>query len=504
MAFSTINLDSVNIGNSKKNSTPTAKEMPFHLLILGNFSGDNSKKTPLKPISVDRDNFDEIFARISPVLNLSRINERLTLTELDQFEPDYLYSTLDIFSQLRSLKRRLSNTNTFADAAEEINRWSQTDSELAAQPTQVEEVSAESEINENSGSLLDSILNSSEQQQSNNQHTQPGIAQQIIRDVIAPYITPATNPKQPEYIKITDAAVSDEMSQILHTSQFQALESLWRGLYFLVRRLVTDSKLKIFIADISKAQLLEELTKQGPSSELYRNLIEPYNSVNSHKSWSVIFGHYQFGSHADDVSLLKTLSSYAAECDANFIAEATSTLFECDDIAQQPDYESWNHVLDSEWAKQWNELRNSPLSNHIALGYPRFLLRIPYGNKGGSVENFEYEEMPSPQHNNFLWSNGGLAISYILAASYSEFNWQFKLGQLNEIDRLPVYYYDDEYGDKVAYPSAEILLTEKAAEKITAAGITPCWTVRDSDKIRVGPFVSLSNNATIIAGRWLA
>ncbi len=503
MPASTINLGSVNIGDGKNQSIPTSKEMPFHLLILGDFSAETKSLHPLKPIEIDRDNFEEIFERFSPSLNLELSNESLVFKELEHFEPDYLYNSLNIFGQLRSLKRRLSNTDTYPIAADEINKWTNQEStttiENQPKDTGTEDIQA-------SDNLLDSLLNTTEQrQQSNSQLSPSNIAERIIKDIIAPYISPATNPKQPEYIRITDAAIADEMSQILHSDKFQPLESLWRGIYFLVKRLTTDTKLKIFIADISKEQLTSDLNQDSIlSTELYRNIIEPYNSANSNKPWSLILGHYQFKETVGDIQLLKTLSSYAAECNASFVSELPSTFFGCEDINTKADFENWTYSLEHDVSSAWNELRHSAQSQYLALGYPRFLLRLPYGSMSKSVESFEYEEMTSPVHGNYLWSNGGLAIAYILAASYSEYQWQFKPGQLNEISNLPIHTYTDEHGDKESYPCAEILLTERAAEKIITSGIIPCWSVRNVDAVRVGPFVSANSNSRILSGRWLA
>jgi len=501
MPTSTINLGSVNIGDGKNQSTPTSKDIPFHLLILGNFSAETESHHPLKPIEIDRDNFEDVFERFSPSLNLS--NERLMFKELEHFEPDYLYGSLKLFSELRSLKRRLSNTDTFPTAAEEINKWTNQNSTTV---TENQPINPGTEDIQQPGNLLDSLLDTTEnRQQSTNQISPNNIAERIIKDIIAPYISPATNPKQPEYIKITDSAIANEMSQILHSDKFQSLESLWRGIYFLVRRLTTDSKLKIFIADISQQQLANDLDQDSIlSTELYRNIIEPYNSANSTTPWSLILGHYQFKETVNDIQLLKTLSSYAAECDASFVSEIPSTFFGCEDINKTPDYEDWTYSLEPEVLSTWNDLRSSYQSQHLAFGFPRFLLRLPYGSKSNTVESFDYEEMPSPNHYHYLWSNGGLAITYILAVSYSEHQWQFKPGQVNEITNLPIHIYADEHGDKESYPCAEVLLTERAAEKIIAAGITPCWSIRNTDEVRVGPFISANANPQTIKGRWLA
>src|SRR5579859_6248830 len=77
------------------------KELPFVVGVLGDFSGNPSE--PLKPfrerkfIQIDRDNFDEVMARMRPGLNLwvdntlakdgTQIQANLKFEKLSDFEP---------------------------------------------------------------------------------------------------------------------------------------------------------------------------------------------------------------------------------------------------------------------------------------------------------------------------------------------------------------------------------------------------------------------------------
>src|SRR6201990_1224884 len=77
------------------------RELPFVVGILGDFSGDPTQ--PLRPlterkfIQIDRDNFNEVMARMTPCLNLRVANKladdgsemavSLKFNSLDDFEP---------------------------------------------------------------------------------------------------------------------------------------------------------------------------------------------------------------------------------------------------------------------------------------------------------------------------------------------------------------------------------------------------------------------------------
>src|SRR5262245_24375873 len=92
------------------------KELPFVVGVLGDLSGDNLAEslTPLserKFIQVDRDNFDEVLARLTPGLNLkaentlqgdgSQISVQLKFKKMEDFEP------ANIANQVEPLRKLL-------------------------------------------------------------------------------------------------------------------------------------------------------------------------------------------------------------------------------------------------------------------------------------------------------------------------------------------------------------------------------------------------------------
>jgi type VI secretion system protein ImpC len=50
---------------------------------------------------------------------------------------------------------------------------------------------------------------------------------------------------------VVDNALSDAMRAVLHQSEFQNLESLWRGLDLVLRRIETGPMLQVHLVDMS-------------------------------------------------------------------------------------------------------------------------------------------------------------------------------------------------------------------------------------------------------------
>src|SRR5262245_56499651 len=109
---------------------PARPDAPFRILVLGDPSGRASRLTPganaglatRRPLRVDRDTLDEVIAESAPELQLPLAGAgaapvTIRFTNLDEFHPDSLYQRLGPFEHLRSLRRRLQNPATFADAA---------------------------------------------------------------------------------------------------------------------------------------------------------------------------------------------------------------------------------------------------------------------------------------------------------------------------------------------------------------------------------------------------
>ncbi len=106
------------------------KELPFVVGVLGDFSGQPTE--PLKPmkdrkfIQVDRDNFDDVLARMTPALQMrvqntitadgSEMPVALKFNKMDDFEP------AAIVEQVPALKRMLEARNQLRDLLSKADR----------------------------------------------------------------------------------------------------------------------------------------------------------------------------------------------------------------------------------------------------------------------------------------------------------------------------------------------------------------------------------------------
>lgn len=485
----------------------TQADSPFCIAVLGNFSNGLKKTSELKNkrrlIEIDRDNLEEIMAGFKIKLNLNLSDSEtinIELNELDDFHPDELYEKLESFSKLRSLRRRLKSKSNFADAAAEIQGW--LPEVKQTQTTTAKQTSSDNNPDPviSSGNLLDDILGSHQGQSENNATAEATHIDKLIKSIVAPYVEPAADPRQDDMIAVVDKATESHMRDILHHPDFQAMESAWLSLYFLIKRIETGTKLKIFILDITKQELQNELAIDDIStSSIYKLFCDP---AEGDTPWSVLLGNYSFTDSIEDILSLSNIGSIAQQANAPFIAAANEHLVGCEAFSKTPDYEDWAHTISEGTHKAWQMLRQSSVASYIGLALPRFLLRLPYGKKSKPIDAFTFEEQTDENsHDSYLWGNAAFIKTECLARNFYNNSWNMQLGDVFQTDNLPVHYFQED-GETVNKPVAEIMLTEKGGEILNNNGLISLWSVRNMDCIRSTDYRSINENTLNISGRW--
>ncbi|HED34095.1 MAG TPA: hypothetical protein ENJ08_07760 [Gammaproteobacteria bacterium] len=488
------------------------RNTPFCIAVLGDFSGqseaNSASQMPLSKqrfVEIDRDNFDARMAAFNIQLNLSLNGEvvPVTINDMDDFHPDELYQKLDSFSQLRSLRRRLKSNATFDDAAAEIQGWAVPEKNSPA-PDAAQDVAGKASAGVGNepvpDNLLDSILGAHTASVSMETSREASQIDSLIRSIVAPYVEPAADPRQDEMVALVDKATEAHMRDILHSTAFQAIESAWASLWFLVKRTETSNRLKIKILDISRQALVDDLAVDDLSaSGLYRLFCDPSEGDDP---WSALLGNYTFADTIEDILTLANIGGIAQQAGAPFIAAAKETLIGCEAFASSPDYEDWNQPVAEGVSKAWQMLRESPVGVSIGLALPRFLLRLPYGKKSSPVDAFAFEELDETHpHNSYLWGNAAFLKVECMARNFNENGWNMRPETVYQTDNLPVHYYK-KGGETVSKPVAEIMLTEKGGEIISRQGLMPVWSVKNSDAIRSSDYRSLAVNSAPLLGRW--
>jgi type VI secretion system protein ImpB len=110
------------------------RELPFVVGVMGDFSGDPTQ--PLRPlaerkfIQIDRDNFDEVMARMTPGLNLkidntladdgSQMAVNLSFNAIEDFQPARVAAQVPALKALLETREKLRDLMSKADRSTQL------------------------------------------------------------------------------------------------------------------------------------------------------------------------------------------------------------------------------------------------------------------------------------------------------------------------------------------------------------------------------------------------
>ena len=279
-------------------------------------------------------------------------------------------------------------------------------------------------------------------------------------------------------ISAIDQKVGLQLNEILHHPKFQAMESAWRGLKFLVDRTDFGENVNIEVLDVSKEEMrssfedVPEVTQAGLYKHVYQNAYDQPGA----DPYAAVISNYEFDNSAEDVGLLTEISKVAASAHCPFIGSVGSKFFgksSMDDWKRIPDLKAWLGTADY---VKWRSFRQTEDARYVGLVMPRFMLRLPYGPDTLPVQSFNYtEDVKGPDHDNYLWGNASFAFSNTLIDAFSNDGWcvQIRGPQSGgRIDNLPVHVYDVGRGQEKKIP-VEVAIDETLEYTCADLGFIP-------------------------------
>lgn len=464
----------------------------MRILLCGDFSGragrglDNPVGLATRPVPrVDVDNLDAIITRFAPAiaLPLQTADTPIAIETIDDFHPDRLFARLDLFEHPRGLRRRLLDPASFEQASRELlgadaESDAATTERLLGRPAAPPPATAAPRAKDAASAV----------------HA-------LLRHIVAPDVVPDRGPRQAQLVSALDLAIAEQMRSILHDPRFQAVESAWRTVAFLVTRLDLDEELQVHLLDVTRAEL--DAAAAEPDLErtgLWNALVERPREAGA-GDWSMVVALGSFGPSRADVSLLAALATLAAASGAPLIATAAPALVGCDSWSKTSDGHDWP-PLDVDDQQRWKALRRSVLAPGIGLVAPRMLLRLPYGKATEPLDGFAFEEMAGPDPRQaLLWGHPGAACALLAGLAFRESGWRMDLAAQLDLEDLPAWIYAQD-GERRMYPCVEAWLAEGAADGLLERGLMPLLGRRDRPAARLARWQSIAEPLAALAGPW--
>ncbi len=286
-----------------------------------------------------------------------------------------------------------------------------------------------------------------------------------------------------------DRKLTEQVNQIIHNEDFQALEGTWRGLHHLVNNTETDETLKIRVMNISKKDLSKTLKKfKGTAwdqSPLFKKIYEEEFGSPGGEPYGCLIGDYHFDHTAPDVEILSGMAQIAGAAHAPFIAGSDPKVMNMDSWQELSNPRDLTKIFQSPEYASWRSLRDSDDSKYLGLAMPRFLSRIPYGSTTNPVDEFAFEEdTEGSDHNKYTWSNSAYAMGVNITRAFKTYGWCTTIRGVESggmVEGLPVHTFPTDDGGVDMKCPTEIAITDRREAELAKNGFMPLSHWKNTD-----------------------
>jgi type VI secretion system protein ImpC len=286
-----------------------------------------------------------------------------------------------------------------------------------------------------------------------------------------------------------DKKLTEQINLIMHTEKFQAVESAWRGLHYMVNNTETDETLKIRVMNISKNDLAKTLKKyKGTAwdqSPIFKKMYEEEFGQFGGEPFGTIVADYYFDNSPPDVELLTGMAKIAASAHAPFIAAAAPSVMLMDSWNELANPRDLTKIFQTPEHAAWRSFRESEDSRYVGLAMPRFLARQPYGIKTDPVEEFNFEEDTSAEGSKgYCWANSAYAMATNINRSFKEYGWCSRIRGIESggaVEGLPVHTFPTDDGGVAMQCPTEIAISDRREAELAGNGFMPLVHKKNTD-----------------------
>lgn len=282
-----------------------------------------------------------------------------------------------------------------------------------------------------------------------------------------------------------DEKLSRQVDQVMHSEEFQELESAWRGLKLLVDRTDFRENVKLEIINISKDEIAEDFedSPEIMKSGLYKQAYTAEYGQFGGEPYAAIIGNYNFDPSSKDIKILQDIASVSTMAHAPFIAAAGSQFFGLDSFEGMPNMNDLHDNLNTPKHTKWQSFRESEDARSVGLTVPRFLLRSPYSEDDNPIKGFNYNEDVSASHEDYLWGNTAFAFATRLTDSFAKYRWCPNIigpQAGGTVSDLPVHVFES-MGQMQSKIPTEVLISERREVELAEEGFIALTMRKGSD-----------------------
>jgi type VI secretion system protein ImpC len=342
-----------------------------------------------------------------------------------------------------------------------------------------------------SGSLLDQVVSQSKVARSDTERERAkDLIGELVSQVLEGTVVMSNNLSATLDARVAelDALISEQLSEIMHAAEFQKMESTWRGLHYLCQHTSTGEMLKIKMLNATKKDLVRDFNNaiDFDQSALFKKVYEEEFGTFGGAPFGTLIGDYEISRQPEDMYLIEQMSHVAAAAHAPFISAASAELLGLESFSDLGKPRDMAKVFDTlEYAK-WKSFRESEDSRYVGLTVPRFLGRMPYHPKDGTVvEGFNFiEDVDGTDHSKYLWVNTAYSFAARLTDAFEHYGWCAAIRGVEGgglVEDLPTHTFKTDDGEIALKCPTEIAITDRREKELSDLGFIPLVHCKNSD-----------------------
>jgi type VI secretion system protein ImpC len=286
-----------------------------------------------------------------------------------------------------------------------------------------------------------------------------------------------------------DKKLTEQINLIIHSKEFQAVESAWRGLHYLVTNTESDEMLKVKFMNVSKKEVHKTLKKYKgvawDQSPLFKQMYEQEYGQFGGEPFGAVVADYYFDNSPPDVEMLSAMSKVAAAAHSPFLAAAAPSVMLMESWQELANPRDLTKIFQTPEHAAWRSLRESEDSRYIGLAMPRFLARQPYGAKTDPVDEFDFEEDTSGANSSgYVWANSAYAMAVNINRSFKLYGWCSRIRGIESggaVEDLPVHTFPTDDGGVDMKCPTEIAISDRREAELAKNGFMPLVHKKNSD-----------------------
>jgi type VI secretion system protein ImpC len=285
-----------------------------------------------------------------------------------------------------------------------------------------------------------------------------------------------------------DRLISEQLSEVMHAPEFQALESAWTGLHYLCKQTSTGVQQKIKLFNAAKRDLVKDFKAaiDFDQSALFKKVYEEEFGTFGGAPFGTLIGQYEISRQPEDMYFIDQMSHIAAAAHAPFIASAAPQLFGLESYIELGKPRDMAKVFDTVEYAKWKSFRESEDSRYVGLALPRFLGRLPYNPIDGEVtDGFNFvEDVDGTDHDKYLWCNAAFAFAARLTSAFENYGWCAAIRGVEGgglVEDLPTHTFRTDDGEVALKCPTEISITDRREKELSDLGFIPLVHCKNTD-----------------------